>query len=763
VEGVYGNSVYGSSPVKILSNWSASGSYTVTGYSVQSFSTYSTVTVTATNSLVAGQWVYLQGFSIGTYLNRVAAKVLSTGLSSSQFEVQIPWGQTTVSGVVDSGTATAIVVVLQLSDTTLAGNTHNAISGVTVAGVNNSLPAGIDVFFARRTDAGSRVISTWAQNATLYGYYFSYGGLNTEFDKGWRCDSIGIAGGGCIYWRLGVTDNFGIANGTNDNNSAGGAAVIFDNSACGLNRAVHFTSRNFKFEDNTSFVQDSNGNQLGAFTLYDCPTRSSGYGSAVVQATLDFENTWVIAQNSTAGVNLATLAVIPANDAAVNLTVINGTMVGPYPPNTSSRWLGLPQLSRFDKTLSAGQIPFLSYAYPGTSMGQTSGSNSPGTTMHQMLGDVNIGQLWQYGTQASDFLYTDTAFAALPNATTLFAGQIIAPPAYWSGVNGKRYALDVVYQTGTTGSPNAGATTCTGTTGTAVLTCTSATDLSPGQRIAIGTDTNKMIQYVDATAPGAVLVNLSSTLGSTYSTATALVFSAPLLGSEIQLLTKCSAAPTTGTWVQGDYCENSAAAANGIAGWVNVVAGTPGTWAAVPLGNSSGQLALGQVVASSPSTSPVCPNGTGGSLTTSGCSTSGGFPLTVGSPVDLTGLSANVSSATLYAVPSGNAGWYRVHCYTVVTQAATTSSTLPYCTISYTDEDTNSAALQYNGGTVISVTPTAAYNQVGTTSRSGSNSGMLEIRVKDATNITYAATSYASSGATPMQYALHAWVEYVHQ
>jgi hypothetical protein len=118
----------------------------------------------------------------------------------------------------------------------------------------------------------------------------------------------------------------------------------------------------------------------------------------------------------------------------------------------------------------------------------------------------------------------------------LFAGQIIAPPGYWSGVNGKRYGIDVVYQTGTTGIPNGGATTCSGTAGTNVLTCTSATDLSAGQRITIGTDTNKTINYADATNPSAVSVNLTSNLGGSYSSQ-ALSFSAPVLG--INILDTC--------------------------------------------------------------------------------------------------------------------------------------------------------------------------------------------------------------------------------
>jgi hypothetical protein len=206
------------------------------------------------------------------------------------------------------------------------------------------------------------------------------------------------------------------------------------------------------------------------------------------------------------------------------------------------------------------------------------------------VGDLNVGQLYQYGIPASHLLYSDTAFAALPNGTTLYAGQVLAPPSYWNGTNGKRYALDVVYQTGTTGTPNGGATTCTGTSGASVLTCSSATDLSVGQKLNIGTDTNKTISHVDATNASAVLVYLQSNLASTYSTPSALTFSAPLLGLEMQLPTKSSAAPTTLAWSQGDMEQNLTATANGVAAWVNVAAGTPGTWAGIPLGNSSGQI-----------------------------------------------------------------------------------------------------------------------------------------------------------------------------
>ena len=97
--------------------------------------------------------------------------------------------------------------------------------------------------------------------------------------------------------------------------------------------------------------------------------------------------------------------------------------------------------------------------------------------------------------------------------------------------------------------------------------------------------------------------------------------------------TKSSAAPSSLAWSQGDMEQNSGATANGVAAWVNVGAGTPGTWAGIPLGNSSGQIAVSQLAAASlqgtdtkvltagtvsGTSSPLCTDANGGA-TTSGC------------------------------------------------------------------------------------------------------------------------------------------------
>jgi hypothetical protein len=618
IEGTSGSASSGSSRPSIAWNGAAAGVvYNITGFTAAVNSTpfyapsspapYAQpylVTFNATNNLTVGQWVDIQGLSTaaGLGLNRTIAQVGSA--NGSSFTVVIPFSPT-LGTFTDSGTATSANVVIAFD---AAARRQESISNIAVTNMLSTQANTFNVgfYFGDRVDTGARVLNVQAADATEYGYYFADGGINVDFDKGWRSDGAGVAG---IYWKVTSSDSFGIANGTVDNNrsalgsATSGAAVMLDNANCVNTSGVHFTSRNTTIAINSSLTPG-----LGAFTLYDCPSNST-----MEAFWMDLENTWLTpASPTTAGFNFPSFVVSPPNDAAVSLNILNGAFPSGTSPNTTTRWVGIPELLRTDLYGTSGWIPMLSYAPSTNSDGGNSGDKSP----ISLIGDVNVGQLWQYGIPASDYLYSDTAFTALPNATTLFAGQILAPPAYWSGANGKRYAIDIVYQSGTTGTPNGGATTCTGTSGTSILTCTSATDLSAGQRITIGTDTNKTIAYVDASYSSAVLVNLTSNLASTYSTATALSFSTPVVGPEIQMPTKSSSAPTSLAWSQGDLEQNSGAAVNGVAAWVNVGAGTPGTWAGIPLGNSSGQINSSQI--SNLAFQSLTTAGTSGAATLSG-------------------------------------------------------------------------------------------------------------------------------------------------
>jgi len=595
IEGVIGSINGADGPPRLAWNGPGVGTvYTITGFTAAAnttpFLTPSSpsaapqpyqVTFTAANSLSAGQWVDIEGLSTaaGLTLNRAIAQVAAA--NSSTFTVVVPFPPT-LGTFTDSGTATTASVVVAFGANS---RYEESVSNVTIVNELSTQTNTFNVgfYFGSQVDTGTHVLNSQVSGATEYSYYFSDGGINVDFDKGWRSDGAGIAG---IYWRVSGSDSFGIANGTVDNNrsaygsATSGAAVMLDNGACSSGYGTHFTSRNLKVEINTSLTPG-----LGAFTFYDCP-------ADVMQYFLDFENTWVTpASPGTVGFNFPSFDLSPANDGAISLSILNGMFPSGQGSNTTKSWVGIPALQRSSVVGYLGYIPALTYA-PSYNSAGTSYSADDGPI--QLLGDVNIDQLWQYGIHASDFLYSDSAFTALPNATTLFAGQILAPPTYWSGANGKRYALDVVYQTGTTGTPNGGGTTCSGTVGVSVLTCTSATDLSAGQRISIGTDTSKTINSIDATNSGAVLVNLTSVLGASY-TNQALTFSSPVLGPEMQLPTKSASAPSSLAWSQGDFEQNSGAAANGVAGWVNVAAGSPGTWAGIPLGNGSGQIIPSQI------------------------------------------------------------------------------------------------------------------------------------------------------------------------
>jgi hypothetical protein len=606
IEGVIGSSSVEDAPPRIQWNGATAGTVsTITGFSITS----NVATFTAANSLTAGQWVEIQGLTAGYFMNRTIAQVSSTGLSASQFQITLPQGWSSVSTTSDSGTATTANVMIAFDS---IARYDQSVDNIALVGGGTGQSYNVGFYFGSRVDTGTRVTNTWVSGAAEYSYYFAAGGINVEFDKGWRSDGAGVSG---IYWRVAGGDSFGIANGTVDNSRSGygsttsGSAVMLDNAACVNSSGIHFTSRNVKIEINTSLTSG-----LGAFTMYDCPSNS-----ALESFFLDLENTWVSpASPSQAGFNFPSFVMSPANDAAISLSIVNGQFPSGASSNTTTRWSGIPELLRTDIYGTTGWIPLLSYAPSTNSDGGYSAYKSP----ISLIGDVNVGQLWQYGIHASDFLYSDTSYAALPNGTTLFAGQILAPPAYWSGANGNRYAIDVVYQSGTTGTPNAGATTCTGSSGTSVLTCTSATDLSVGQRITVGSDVNKTIATVDATNPSAVQINLTTNLSSAHSTATALTFSAPLLGPEIQMPTKSSSAPSSLAWSQGDIEQNSAATSNGVAAWVATAGGTPGTWAGIPLGNSSGQIAPSQIT--TPTTTingTACTLGSSCTVSSSGGST----------------------------------------------------------------------------------------------------------------------------------------------
>jgi hypothetical protein len=112
-----------------------------------------------------------------------------------------------------------------------------------------------------------------------------------------------------------------------------------------------------------------------------------------------------------------------------------------------------------------------------------------------------------------------------------------------------------------------------------------------------------------------------------------------------------------------------------------------------------------------------------------------------------TGLTGNLSSTALYTPVLGSIS--RISCYVVETRAATSSSTLPSCSVGYTDLDTSVSES-------LAATQTSTANSVGTVEQ-----GSVVI-VNTTGGLTYSTSGYASSGATSMQYTVRVRTEIIY-
>jgi hypothetical protein len=130
-----------------------------------------------------------------------------------------------------------------------------------------------------------------------------------------------------------------------------------------------------------------------------------------------------------------------------------------------------------------------------------------------------------------------------------------------------------------------------------------------------------------------------------------------------------------------------------------------------------------------------------------------GVPVIV-AKADRTAQQANISPTAVYTVPAGGAGMYRMSCYIVITQTATTSSALPQCIVGYIENDSNTSETVW-------FTPSTNTNTLGQVNIWASSPGLAIFNAKAGTSIQYSTGSYASSGATPMQYAVHIKLEYL--
>jgi hypothetical protein len=132
--------------------------------------------------------------------------------------------------------------------------------------------------------------------------------------------------------------------------------------------------------------------------------------------------------------------------------------------------------------------------------------------------------------------------------------------------------------------------------------------------------------------------------------------------------------------------------------------------------------------------------------------------------VDAVTQSAAISGAALYTVPASGAGQYEISWSAVVTQAATTSSTLGGLNtgfqVTYTDNDTSASSTTPLAAAPAAATNTA-YSQTNANNTVGTQaSGTVVVNAKASSSITYS-FGYASSGGTVMQYAIHVKVRFL--
>jgi len=121
------------------------------------------------------------------------------------------------------------------------------------------------------------------------------------------------------------------------------------------------------------------------------------------------------------------------------------------------------------------------------------------------------------------------------------------------------------------------------------------------------------------------------------------------------------------------------------------------------------------------------------------------------------GSSANISATTIFTTPTNPTanfnGTYRLTCYTVISTAATTSSTLPACNLIYTDYPSGASE-------TIALTTSPSTNAVGAVGAVAATAINI-FAPKPGTVIQVSTTGYASSGATAMAYTVYAKLEFL--
>lgn len=530
------------------------------------------IQMTGTNNIAANEWVELSGCT-NPQFNNVIAQVSSSGLSSSGFTA-VYNGTLTTGTYSETCTATQATVIFAFDSVEHEVDTISDLEfGDHITGGGTNTPEGVDVYFSGRIDSGNNLYRTWFESPHYFGAYYADGGEDGKIEEGSRGDASDYYQ---VYWRMGGTDHLTIENSqfgptatSTSGASTGGGAFLIDNAPCGSGSHMNLNFDHVVMENDVDMTPG-----LALITLLDCPT-----STLIPQFQLTIHASDFAGPSNVTGLTM--MQVLPASNRVAAISITDSQMANNV--NTTNIIVGVPAISLYGQFGNAGFFSDFHY-YPSIqSWGLGAGAYAQYIQPAQFIGDTFLQNLFQFNVPGSLWLNSDTAYAALPSGTTLAQGMVLAPPAYFDCGTGSgcgRYAVDVVQSAGTTGTLNGGSTTCTNaTSGQATVTCTSATGLMTGQYVTTPTGSTR-IAIVNAANPSAVLVTLDN--NQTVYTNQPISYTAPVLGKEVQLITKASAIPTAGTWSEGDVLQNSAATAGGTCSWVNTVAGTPGTWIVIP-------------------------------------------------------------------------------------------------------------------------------------------------------------------------------------
>ncbi len=99
----------------------------------------SVVTLTAANTLAAGQTVYLSGLTTATWLNGLVVTVSATGLTTSQFQFTDPTAHGTQATHAETGTAVLLVVITLPTTLTIGTTLRIKNIGATLVTITSSV------------------------------------------------------------------------------------------------------------------------------------------------------------------------------------------------------------------------------------------------------------------------------------------------------------------------------------------------------------------------------------------------------------------------------------------------------------------------------------------------------------------------------------------------------------------------------------------------------------------------------------------------